>query len=237
MINYENEKEHFNIKELPCNERPYEKVLLYGEKVLTDTELIAVLLKSGTANKNSIELARDITKMPDGSYSILGICRKSCKDLMNISGIGEVKAITLKCVAEIARRISITGYNTNFKVDKPEVLADYYMEQLRHLSEERVIAVYLNGNNCFINDKIISTGTVNQSIISPREIFINALNCGAVYVIMIHNHPSGDPRPSSNDIYATKSLVEAGDLLGIKVLDHLIIGDKKFVSLKNCEII
>lgn len=228
-----NNNNHLILKELPSCERPYEKALKFGEKTLSDVELVSVILKTGTKAKNSLELSREILKMPDGSYSILSLCRKSLNELMHLDGIGEVKAITLKCVAEISRRISISGYNSNFQVDNPKVLVEYYMEQLRHLNEERVIAVYLNGSNCFICDKVISTGTINQSIISAREIFLYAIDCSAVYIILIHNHPSGNPKPSSDDIRSTQMLTEGGNILGIKVLDHLIIGDNKYVSFKE----
>lgn len=221
------------IKELPSCERPYEKAFKYGVEVLSDVELVAVFIKSGTKDKSSIEIARELLRMPDGSYSLLAIFRKSFLQLKAIPGIGAVKAITLKCIAEFSKRISTTGYGETFKIDDPKTVSNYYMEKLRHLNEEQVVAVFLNSKNCFICDKVISTGAVNKSIIPQRELFLYALNCSAVYIILLHNHPSGDPTPSNDDISSTDKIVEAGNLVGIKVLDHIIIGDNKYYSFRE----
>lgn len=224
---------HFTLKELPICERPYEKVTKHGVNSLSDIELVAVILRTGSKELNSIELAREVLKMPDGSYSLLALYKKTFGELQKISGIGKVKASMLKCIAEISARISETGLSNGFKVDCPSVIARYYMEKLRCLDYEQLIAVYLNGGNNYIGDSIISTGTVNQSVYSPREIFLNGLKNDAVYIMIVHNHPSGNPKPSEADIKITHTLIQAGDLLGIKILDHVIIGDRKYYSFRE----
>ena len=228
-----NNNNHLAIRELPECEQPYEKVWTLGVNSLSDVELIAILLRNGSKKLNSIELSREVLKMPDGSYSLIALCKKSIFDLQKIPGIGKIKATMLKCVAEISFRISESGYSAGFKVDEPEILAKRYMDRMRHLDCEQLIAVYLNGGTCFIGDKILSTGTANKSVVSPREIFLNALKYDAVYIILIHNHPSGNPVPSMADREITSTIKEDGEKLGIKILDHIIIGDRKYFSFRE----
>ncbi len=228
---------HLTLKQLPELERPYEKCIKYGAEVLTDTELLAVILRTGTKGENSIELARRILTMPDNNISLTALYKKSFEEMKKIKGIGSVKAVMMKCIGEISKRISVSGYSSSFKVDEPSVLVTFYMEKMRHLNYEEVLAVYLNGSNMFIKDKVISTGTVNKSIISSREIFKEAYECDAVNIILIHNHPSGDVTPSRADVNATKNIVSAGELLGIDVLDHIIIGDRKYLSFREKNLI
>lgn len=224
---------HLVVKELPICERPYEKAVNFGIETLSDVELLAIIIKTGTSSRNSMELSREILRMPDGCYSLLSICHKTIEELTNIAGIGTVKALTLKCVAEISKRISVSDYGFNFKIESASVISKYYMEKIRHENREHVIAVYLNGSNYFIMDKVISVGTVNKALVDLRQIFIHAFQCQAVYVILIHNHPSGDPTPSKDDIQLTENAIKAGKLVGVEVLDHLIIGDNKYLSFKE----
>lgn len=229
--------EHLTLKQLPKSERPYEKCIKYGPEVLTDTELLAVILRTGTKGENSLELSRRILTMPDDNISLTSLYKKSFDEMRKIKGIGSVKAVMMKCIGEISRRISVSSYSSSFIVDEPRVLAAYYMEKMRHLNYEQVIAVYLNGSNTYIKDKVISTGTVNKSIISPREIFKTAYECDAVYIILLHNHPGGSVTPSRNDLNVTKQVIDAGNILGIEVLDHIIIGDRKYLSFKEQKLI
>lgn len=224
---------HYSIKELPKEERPYEKFLKYGPKALSDTEILAVLLKSGTKDKTSIELARDILLCSDGSYSLLSLYKKSFAELKAIKGIGTIKAISLKCIAEISERIVTSTYSKKMRFVHPKDIADYYMESFRHLEYEIFMAVFLDSANYFINDIIFTKGTVNKSLVSSREIFIKALEYKAVNIIVLHNHPSGNPTPSTDDIEVTKALAESGKLLSICLLDHIIIGDKKYISFRE----
>lgn len=229
--------EHLTLKQLPESERPYEKCIKYGPEVLTDTELLAVILRTGTKGENSLDLSRRILTTADGSISLTSLYKKSYDEMRKIKGIGSVKAVMMKCIGEISRRISISSYSASFTVDEPKVLASYYMEKMRHLNYEQVIAVYLNGSNTYIKDKVISTGTVNKSIISAREIFKMAYECDAVYIILLHNHPGGNVTPSRNDLNVTKQIMDAGTILGIEVLDHIIIGDRKYLSFKEQNLI
>ncbi|MFT3983775.1 MAG: DNA repair protein RadC [Lachnospiraceae bacterium] len=224
---------HLTVKELPAPERPYEKFLKSGAYALTDAELLAILLKTGTKGETSVELARKILQLPDGRQSLLALHQKPLEELKKLSGVGTVKAITLKCVAELSRRISMAAMPEKMIVDSPRLLADYYMESLRHLTYEQTRIAFLNGASGFMGDFLLSSGTVNQSLVSTREIFIKALNSGAVYIIMIHNHPSGNPTPSKEDIFITKKIKEAGSIMDIQLIDHIIIGDNCYISLKE----
>lgn len=224
---------HTKIKELPLDERPYEKFLKCGAKALSDAELLAIILKTGSKEKTSIELAREVLKCPDGSSSILSIHKKSLTELKKIQGIGNVKAICLKCIAELAERIANSKYTNRSKFSSPKDIASFYMESFRHLDYEVFRVLYLDSSHCLIADRIISTGTVNRTLVSARDVFIHALSFNAVYVVLLHNHPSGNPLPSDEDIKVTNTLYNAGLLLNIEVIDHIIIGDKQYFSLRE----
>lgn len=221
-----------SIKEISDNDRPYEKFMEKGPKALTDAELLAIIIRTGTFNQTSIDLANAVLGL-SGSRGILGINNLSINELMNIKGIGRVKAIEIKCVAELSRRISKSKVTLDNEFISPEIIANYYMEDLRHLETERLMVAMLNTKHRFLGDFELSKGTVNSSVASPREIFIAALKAGAVYIVLIHNHPSGDPLPSREDISTTKRIKEAGNIIGISLIDHIIIGDNKYISLKQ----
>lgn len=220
------------IKELKKDLQPYEKFVTLGPEVLTDAELLAIIIRSGTSDKTSIDLANEII---DGSKegSILSINHISLQELMNIKGIGKVKAIEIKAVGELSRRISKSSVPITKDLSSPELIASRYMEDLRHLEIEHLIMVMLNTKYKFIGDCTLSKGTVNFSVASPREAYIEALKNGAVYICLIHNHPSGDPTPSREDIKITKRMADAGKLIGITLIDHIIIGDNIFFSMKQ----
>lgn len=180
----------------------------------------------------SIELSEAVLSLSK-TDSILGITQLSIKELQSIKGIGLVKATQIKCVAELSRRISKGCRPYDKEFISPEMIANYYMEDLRHLETERLLMIMLNTKHRFLGDFELSKGTVNASVASPREAFIEALKSGAVYIILLHNHPSGDPTPSREDIVTTKRMKEAGNIIGIKLIDHIIIGDNKYISLKQ----
>lgn len=156
--------------------------------------------------------------------------------MQEIKGIGRIKAIEIKCVAELSRRISKTRISLDREFVSPEIIARYYMEDLRHLETEHLFIVMLNTKHRFLGDFELSKGTINSSIASTREAFRTALRSNAVYIILMHNHPSGDPTPSREDIQTTKKFREAGMVVGIHLLDHIIIGDNRYVSLKQAGI-
>ena len=155
------------------------------------------------------------------------------EELLQIHGIGSVKAMQLKCICELARRLSKEAAGPVPCFDSPQSIAAYYMEDMRHKDQEEIVLLMLNGRNRRIGESVISRGTASGSMISPREIFVEALRHHAVYVALLHNHPSGDPSPSKEDICFTRQVGEAGDLLGVPLLDHIIIGDCCYISLKE----
>lgn len=224
-------KTALTIKEIPLSERPYEKLESLGASFLSDAELLAIIIKSGSAKEKSTDLAlRLLNKHPSG---LLGLYHLSLQELQEIHGIGRVKAIQLKALAEVSKRISSLKYHEKIKIQSPSELASVYMESMRHLDREHLKVVLLDTKHKIISDKDISIGTVNASLVHPREILIYALKNKAVAMILIHNHPSGNPEPSPEDIAVTKRVYEASEVVGIHLLDHLIIGDGTFVSLKE----
>lgn len=219
------------MKELPEDQRPYEKCLAHGTSVLSDAELLAAILRSGNREETSLELAAKLLQCSKEG-GLLGLFELSSTDLMAIRGIGKVKAVQLQCILELSKRIARSSAKKKISMNNPQTIADYYMEFLRHESQELFYAIMLNGSNHFIKDCFISKGTANASLASPREVFMEALKCQAVYLILLHNHPSGDPTPSREDIQTTKKFCQAGDLLDMPVIDHIIIGDHQFFSLR-----
>ncbi|MCR5420993.1 MAG: DNA repair protein RadC [Lachnospiraceae bacterium] len=224
---------HTKLKEIPVTERPYEKFLTFGPAALSDAELIAVIIKTGSRDKNSIDLAREILKGNDGTYSLMNLYDKSFKELTAVDGIGKVKAITLKCAAELSVRLNGVKRRERLVLTDPSTVSSYYMESMRHLKTEETRVVFADGANRMICDEVMTLGTVNKAYISPREIFIKALEYGAVSIILLHNHPSGDPTPSKEDILITGKIKEAGKLIDITLLDHIIIGDGRYISILN----
>lgn len=221
------------IKNLPDKERPYEKCIAYGPKVLSDAELLSVILKTGTKDLTVIELSRQLLTTSNGDYGLRYLHRHNFSTLTSIKGVGRVKAITLLCVLEIALRISQSKQEERMSFDNPGIVSDYFMEELRYLEKERVIIVLLDSKNRMITKVVSTIGTINASLFSPREILVEVLKYNATGIIMLHNHPSGDSTPSKEDIVATNRLMEAAQIIGISLLDHIIIGDKNYYSFKK----
>ena len=224
-----------NIKDLPVNDRPYEKCFAKGPEYLTDVELLAVILRTGTNGISSFELSKDILshKSQNGKQDLLAIMHMTKEQLLSIKGVGMVKAVQIMCVRELVRRISSVKAKDSIQYNIPSTIADYYMEQLRHLEQENLVVMFLDTKCHLIKDMTITKGTVNQSLISSREIFVEALRCDAVNIILIHNHPSGDSSPSMADIEFTKRIKECSNILGVNFLDHVIIGDGNYKSILN----
>lgn len=227
--------EHIKMKDIPKQDRPYEKCVSKGPGVLSDAELLAVIIRTGSRNFSSLQLAQKVLELTypkdDG---LLGLCRLSLSDFRKLPGIGPVKGIQLKCIGELSKRISrraATVRNTVF--DNPQSVAEYYMEEMRHLQQEHLYVMLLDTRQALIRDVLISKGTVNASLASPREIFIEALRCQAVGIILVHNHPSGDSTPSREDCLLTRKIHEAGSLVDIQLLDHIVIGDNNYCSFKK----
>ena len=225
--------EHFTMKTLPESERPYEKFILYGEESLSDAELLAIILKSGTKDANSLDIAREILK---GNHNnLLNLYDLSYRDLTHFSGIGQVKAIQLKAVAELSRRIAKTKSGYQLKMDNPKSIAEYYMEQLRHAKQEILMCAFFDAKSNFLGDVVISKGAVNYTYVSPREIFRCAFDYEAVMMILLHNHPSGDPYPSEDDWHVTRRIEKGAQILQLELVDHIIIGDNTYYSFKENE--
>lgn len=221
------------IKELYEEERPYEKCERFGAENLTDTELLAVLLRTGTRGESALALARRILHPSVHQEGILSIHRWSYEQLMRLKGIGKVKAIQILCLCELAKRLAKASAGKELDFSTPASIARYYMEDMRHQKQERMKLLLLNTKSRLIGESEISKGTVNASIVSPRELFIEALQKNAVSIILLHNHPSGDPSPSREDVLVSKKVQEAGNMIGVELLDHIIIGDNCYVSLRE----
>lgn len=224
---------YLTVKELPTSERPYEKCERYGAVSLSDAELLAVILRTGTKEQRVIDLAVNILNYSTAYPGLKGLNYLTMKDLTKIKGVGRVKAIELLCLTEITKRMSREIHKDSLKLITPQSVADYYMQDLRHLTREQVLLLLMDSKNKIIKDMIISEGTVNTSIMPTREVFVQAVKYEAVNIILLHNHPSGDPTPSAEDIRVTKRLYEAGNLIGITLMDHIIIGDNRYISLKE----
>ncbi|MDO4307735.1 MAG: DNA repair protein RadC [Eubacteriales bacterium] len=220
------------IKELPPAQRPYEKCLREGTGALSDSELLAVILKNGTKGSSSIDLANEILSTTEESPypGLLGLMHVTLKDLMKIKGIGQVKAIQLKCIGELSKRIATSAARLQLCFGQPETVAQYYMEQLRHEGQEFMVCMMLDSSMHLLGEQLLSKGTVNAALITPREVFLEALRFGAVNLILIHNHPSGNPAPSEEDIMITERIYRTGEMLGIHLADHIIIGDHRYIS-------
>lgn len=218
---------------LPKEQRPYEKCQEKGAAALTNQELLAILLRTGSVQESALELAGRVLRSNPGEEGLKGLCAMSEEQLMQLPGIGRIKAMQLKCVCELSRRLAKETAGPGAEFTSPQAIAGYYMEDMRHKKQEELLLVMLNGRNRRIGESVISKGTVNGSLISPREIFLEALRYQAVSVALLHNHPSGDPMPSKEDLLVTKRVQEAGSLLGIALIDHIIIGDRCYISLKE----
>ena len=221
------------MKEMYREERPYEKCEQYGAENLTDAELLAVLLRTGTRGENSLELAQKLLHPDFSEDGILNIHRWTREDLLRVKGIGRVKAVQMLCLSELAKRLSKASAASGLNFSAPDTIAQYYMEDMRHQKKEVLKLLLLNTRARLIGEANISTGTVDTALISPRELFIEALQRGAVSIVLLHNHPSGDPTPSKEDVRITRRIQGAGSMIGIELLDHIIIGNNCFISLRE----
>ena len=226
------------IKNISKENMPYEKYLRFGPEALTESELLAIILRTGTKDKSAVALAEEILALAQSPRTgLLGLYDIPLERLQEIKGVGEVKAVKIKCIAELAMRINSACAKDGLIINKPATVAEYFMEKLRHRRKECVIVACLDGKGQIIKEVLLSSGSVNMSLISPREVFLEGLRCEAVSLILIHNHPSGDPTPSPCDIEITKCIREMGAKLDVPLLDHIIIGDNCYTSFKELQII
>lgn len=216
------------------NDLPYERFLSMGPASLSESELLAIILRTGTRDISAVEVARKVlslSKYP--RCGLLGLYDLSVEELASVKGIGPVKAVKLKALAELSMRMHTATAAIGFNAASPASVAGYFMEQLRHLERENVVLACLDTKGTLIAQKRLSEGSVNLSLISPRIVFIEALTMHAVNIILLHNHPSGDPSPSLEDISLTEDIGMLGDKLGIRLLDHIIIGDNRYYSFEE----
>lgn len=225
----------YTMKEIPETERPYEKCLSQGAGALSDSELLAVILKTGTRGSSSLHLANEILKyLQNSSYpGLVGLHYISLEELTKIHGIGRVKAIQLKCIGELSKRIATASARSTLSFNNPVTIAQYYMERLRHEEQEHMVCVMLDSKNHLLGEQVLTKGISNATLITPREVYLAALQYHAVNLILVHNHPSGDPTPSKCDLEVTERIFDAGEMLGITLLDHIIIGDHKYISFRE----
>lgn len=216
------------MKDLANSEKPRERLLERGEKYLSNAELIAILLNTGRKGSSSLDIANELLNKVT---NLKHLQQLSIYDLKEIKGIGLYKAIILKATFELGIRIHSGSIESQVKFKKPADVANYLMAQMQHLSQEHFVALFLNSKNIIIKQKTIFKGTLNSSIIHPREIFCEAIKWSSHAIIVAHNHPSGDVTPSAEDIKTTERLIECGDILGIGLLDHIIIGHNNYLSL------
>ncbi len=224
------ETESILIRDYPTDERPRERMANNGASSLSNQELLAIILRTGTKNESVIHLANRVLTHFDG-FRLLKDA--SLEEMTAIKGVGEAKAIQIMAAVEIGRRISNLTYDDRYVIRSPEDGANYVMNDMRFLSQEHFVCLYLNTKNQVLHRQTVFVGSLNASIVHPREVFKEAFRRSAASIICAHNHPSGDPSPSREDIEVTKRLAECGKIIGIDILDHLIIGDKKFISLKE----
>ena len=224
---------NIKMKELPISERPYEKLEIYGAQNLTNSELLAIIIKTGTREDTAVGLAQRILKLNDGmNKDDLSFLQDiSITDFTKIKGIGKVKAIQLLAVCELAKRINRPINKQNIKINNSNDVAKLLMNELKHEKREKAKLVLLNGKNIIIKIVDISYGGDNFDMIEPKEILNEAVKSGAPKMILVHNHPSGDVKPSQSDFNITDRIYEASELLGIKFIDHIIIGNNKFESI------
>ncbi|MBS4194827.1 DNA repair protein RadC [Bacillus sp. FJAT-49870] len=218
------------IRDFPIDERPRERLINNGAESLSNHELLAILLRTGTKSESVIQLANRLLTQFGG---LMWLKDAALEEMTNLKGIGQAKAVQIAAAVELGRRISNLSYDERYVIRSPEDGANYVMNDMRFLTQEHFVALYLNTKNQVIHRQTIFIGSLNASIVHPREVFKEAIRRSAASIICLHNHPSGDPSPSREDIEVTKRLVECGKMVGIELLDHLIIGDKKYVSMKE----
>lgn len=219
---------HTTVKALPESERPYERFLKLGAEALSDAELIAIILKTGTKDMTSLELARQL--LSSCKENLLNLHELSYEELLSFKGIGMVKAIQLKSVAELSSRIARTSRSVALSMNNPRSIADYYMERLRHRRDEIFLGAFFDAKNHLLGDDVIVSGSLNCAYLIPSDLFRKALQRNAVSIVALHNHPSGNPFPSRADEQMTKRLVESAKILGLFLSDHIIIGDNEYYS-------
>ena len=220
------------IHEMNIQERPREKFEHFGPDKLSDAELLALILRTGSRNKSAVCLSEEILDLDIPGIGLEKLYHLSKKELTDIPGVGDVKALQILAICELSKRLSKLKAREQISFCSPESIARYYMAEFRSYRQEHLMLLLFDSKNHLIGERLISKGTANASIAEPRDIFSEALRAGAVSIVLIHNHPSGDTTPSSADLTVTHRIYESGELLGIQLLDHIIVGNSDYRSLK-----
>ena len=219
------------IKSMPKEERPIEKAIESGISRLTNSDLLALIIRTGTGGKSAIALSQElILKDPKG---IEYLAEATIEELMEITGIGKAKACSVLAAIELGKRLGSITHEETESINNADLVAKVFMESLRYEKREHFFALLLNSKGKIISKEEISIGELSSTVVHPREVFSPAIKKSAAAVIFVHNHPSGDPTPSREDVDTTKRLMEGGEILGIRVLDHIVIGNGVFKSLKK----
>ena len=218
------------IKQLPPETRPRERLARVGSSALSDVELIAILLRTGMRNRSALELAQDILANFKG---VADLSRARHADLRAIKGVGAGKAAQILAAVELGRRVLGNGRKPGSRLSSPKEVYDFLSPAMKGLAKEKFVVVYLDNKNRYLDQETVSVGILDSAHAHPREVFQGAIAAGAKSLIVGHNHPSGDPTPSKEDKEITKRLQSCGKILGIELLDHIIVGDRDFVSMKE----
>jgi len=224
----------YTIKELPENERPREKLLQLGSSHLSNAELLALVIRTGNRDRTAVELAQDILNYFGGLKSLINL---SVEEIEKIKGVGPAKGTRINAVIELSKRLYRASEDKSVIIKNPDDVSNLIMPELRYMKQEVFKLLLLDTKNKVISIPMISKGGLSSSIVHPREVFKEAIRRSSAAIILAHNHPSGIPDPSKDDIKITKRLIEAGKIMGIEVLDHIIIGDGIYLSMKEKEII
>ena len=225
---------HLKVKELPVELRPRERLKQAGAASLSNIELLAIILHTGTRSESVLDLASRLLSHHGGLRGLVNI---TMAELGQVSGIGIAKAAQVRAALELGKRVSAMAPEVRPVIRSPKDISILLMEEMRHLDREQFRTVLLNTKNQVLETEVVSVGSLSSSIVHPREVFKNPIKKSAAALILVHNHPSGDPTPSREDIEVTKRLTEAGKILGIDILDHIIIGDNRYSSLKEKDLI
>ena len=212
---------------------PYEIVMEHGEQALSDAQLLAVILRTGTVRTDATGLAKQVLSVCDADRGLAGLNKLTVADMVSIDGIGKVKAAQLRCVCEIARRMAKRPDIRRIDFSKAEFIAGHYMQDMAHLDREKIIAVLLDSRCRFIRDTMIAVGSTDMAFFKPVDIFRDIIKSGADTFVLLHNHPGGDPTPSIPDITMTKKIKDCADMLGVRLEDHIVIGNNCYISMKD----
>lgn len=221
---------HTTVREMPSDERPRERLEHYGPQALSNAELLAILLRVGSAGENVIELSARLLHQCGGLGGLLTI---ELAELCAVHGMGQAKATTLKAALELGRRLSVLAPDERPKITQPQDVANLIMLEMGYLKQEQLRVLCLDTKNYVVAQQVVYQGTVNSSVVRVAEVFKPAISRTCPAIVVVHNHPSGDPTPSPEDVRTTDRLRQAGELLDIELLDHVIVGQSKWISLKE----